>query len=267
MTNDSAEPATAAPVALAFIHGGLHTGGCWDATIASIGELLPDVDAFAVDLPGRRDVPGDLTSLTHEICADSVADQILERLGPEGGPVVVVGHSLAGVVIPGVVHRLGVHRMQHVVFVACCMPPPGKSVLQTLPFPLSRVARRILERAPVIEVPPTFARVFFGNRATPEQLDAMRANLCAESPTLVTGISTERLPRTVPTSWILTEHDRALPPRLQRRFIRELGGVDTVATIDSGHEVMFTHARELADLIVKCVVPQHTSGSGRRADR
>jgi hypothetical protein len=255
MTDDSAELTAATPAAFAFIHGGVHTGGCWDATIESIGELLPDVDAFAVDLPGRQEVPGDLASLTHGICADSVAAQILERLGPDGGRVVVVGHSLAGVVIPGVVHRLGVHRVQHVVFVACCVPSPGKSVLQTLPFPLSRIAGRIIGRAPVIEAPPAFARFFFGNRATPAQRDAMRANLCAESSALVTGISTARLPRMVSTSWILTEHDRALPPRLQRKFIRELGGVDTLVTIDSSHEVMFTHPRELASQIAKCVVP------------
>jgi pimeloyl-ACP methyl ester carboxylesterase len=244
--------------ALAFIHGGVHTGGCWDATIASIGEMLPEVDAFAVDLPGRRDVPGDLTSLTHAICADSVADQILERLGPHGGPVVIIGHSLAGIVIPGVVNRLGVHRVQHVVFVACCIPSPGESVLHTLPLPLSSIVRRILLRSPVIEAPPAVVRFFFGNRATPAQRDAMRANLCAESSALVTGTSTERLPRTVPTSWILTEHDRALPPRLQRRFIRELGGVDAQATIDSGHEPMFTQPRELARQIVQCVYSAST---------
>ncbi len=248
MTNDSATP-----TAVAFIHGGVHTGRCWDDTIATVRELLPSTDAFAVDLPGRRDIPGDLATLTHQGCVDSLAEQISERVGPGNGPVVIVGHSLAGVVIPGLVHRLGVHRVQRVVFVACCVPLPGRSVLDTLPFPLSRVARRILKRAPVIEVPSTFARVFFGNRATPEQREAIRANLCAEGRTLVTDISTERLPPTVPTSWILTEHDRALPPRLQRKFIRELGGVDTVVTIDSGHEPMFTAPRELAHHVVRCV--------------
>ncbi len=253
MTNDLAALSAATPAAVAFIHGGVHTGQCWDGTIEVVRELLPETDAFAVDLPGRRGVPGDLASLTHEICVDSVADQILERLGSDGDPVVVVGHSLAGVVIPSLVHRLGVDRVQHVVFVACCVPPPGKSVLQTLPFPLSRIARRIVDRSPVISAPPAFARFFFGNRATPAQRGAMRATLCAESAALVTGISTGRLPRTVPTSWILTEHDRALPPRLQRRFIREMGGVDTLVTIDSGHEAMFTQPRKLANQIVECV--------------
>jgi pimeloyl-ACP methyl ester carboxylesterase len=243
--------------ALAFIHGGVHTGSCWDATIASIRQRLPETNAFAVDLPGRRGVPPDLATLTREICVESVADQILERVGPEAGPVVIVGHSLAGVVIPSLVHRLGVHRVQHVVFVACCVPPPGRSVVQTLPFPLDRFARRIVERAPVVEAPPALARYMFGNRATRAQRAAMRANLCAESAALVTGISTVRLPPTVPTSWILTAHDRALPPRLQRKFIRQLG-VDTVATIDSGHEPMFTAPSELASQIVQLVFAAST---------
>ncbi|WP_036437100.1 alpha/beta fold hydrolase [Mycobacterium sp. URHB0044] len=248
MTNGSATPA-----AVAFIHGGVHTGRCWDDTITTIRELLPSTEAFAVDLPGRRDIPGDLATLTRQGCVDSLAEQISERVGPGGGPVVIVGHSLAGVVIPGLVHRLGVHRVQRVVFVACCMPPPGRSVLQTLPFPLDRFARRIVERAPIIEAPRALVRYMFGNRATPAQRVAMRANLCAESSALVTGTSMVRLPPSVPTSWILTEHDRALPPRLQRKFIRELGGVDTVVTIDSGHEPMFTAPRELAHHVVRCV--------------
>jgi pimeloyl-ACP methyl ester carboxylesterase len=244
--------------ALAFIHGGVHTGRCWEATIASIRERLPETDAFAVDLPGRRGIPGDLASLTREICVESVADQILELVGPEGGPVVIVGHSLAGVVIPGLVHRLGVHRVKHVVFVACCMPSPGRSVLQTLPFPLDRFARRIVERSPVIKAPPALVRYMFGNRATPAQRAAMRANLCEESAALVTSSSTQRLPGSVRKSWILPKHDRALPPRIQRKFIRDMGGVDTVATIDSGHEPMFTHPHELANQIVQLVFAAST---------
>ena len=252
--------------ALAFIHGGVHTGRCWDETIAGIQALAPEIDAFAVDLPGRRGVSGDLASLTHEACIQSVADQILEHLGPDA-PIVVVGHSLAGVVIPGLVQRLGVRRVQHVVFVACCMPPSGQSVLDILPFPLSHLARHIVDRAPVVEAPPWLVRYFFGNRATPAQRHTIRANVCADSSVLVKGVSTEQLPASLHKSWILPTHDRALPPRLQRRFIEGIGGVDNLATIDAGHEVMITHPRELAREIVKCVAPSSVAGVGRRADR
>jgi pimeloyl-ACP methyl ester carboxylesterase len=251
--------------ALAFVHGGVHTGDCWDETIAGIRALAPEIDAFAVDLPGRCDVPADLASLTHEACVQSVADQILKHIGSEGGPVVVVGHSLAGVVIPGLVHRLGVRRVQHVVFVACCMPPQGMSVLDILPFPLNRIARRIVDRAPVIEAPSWLVRYFFSNRATHEQRHAIQANVCADSSALVKNVTTEPLPASLRKSWILTTRDRALPPHLQRRFIRDMGGVDTVTTIDSGHEVMFTHPDELANQILKCLAT--TADIGCRADR
>jgi len=197
---------------------GVHTSRCSDETITVTSKLLPNVDAFAVDMPGRQGIPGDLWSLTHEICAHTLADQILERVGPDhDSPVVIVGHSLAGVVIPGLVQRLGVDRVRHVVFVACCVPSPGESVIQTLPFPLNRIARRIVERKPVISAPHGVVRYFFGNRSTRAQRAEIRDNLCAESSAILTGISTERLPEAVPTSWVLPTRDRALPPRFQSK--------------------------------------------------
>ena len=83
MTTGLGGVAGAKPAALVFVHGGAHTGRCWDETIAVTPELLPDVDAFAVDLPGRRGIPGELAYLTHDICAHAVADQIRARVGPE----------------------------------------------------------------------------------------------------------------------------------------------------------------------------------------
>jgi pimeloyl-ACP methyl ester carboxylesterase len=254
MTTGSGGTGGTTPAALVFIHGGVHTGRCWNETIAVTSELLPDVDAFAVDMLGRRGIPGDLASLTHEICAQTLADQILERVGPDrDSPVVIVGHSLAGVVIPGVVQRLGGDRVRHVVFVACCVPSPGQSVVQTLPFPLNRIARRIVERKPVISAPRGVVRYFFGNLSTRAQRAEIRDNLCAESSAILTGISTERLPEAVPKSWVLPTRDRALPPHFQRRFIDSVGGVDNLATIDAGHEVMITHPRDLAVQIVELV--------------
>jgi hypothetical protein len=94
-------------------------------------------------------------------------------------------------------------------------------------------------------------RYFFGNRATRSQRAAIRDNLCAESSAILTDISTERLPESVRKSWVLPTCDRALPPRFQRRFIDSVGGVDNLATIAAGHEVMLTHPRDLAVQIVE----------------
>lgn len=232
--------------ALVFVHGGAHTGACWDETIAAIRQRLPDIAVFAPHLPGHGGVPGDLASLTIGACVDSVTDQIHNQLG-SSRPIVLIGHSLAGIVLAGIAERLGAERIRHVVYVACCVPPSGQSVIDVLPFPLNRIVTHIVERSPVISVVPRWiVRYFFSNRATGSQRAVIRANICAESGTLLTCAPNLQMPPLITTTWILTRRDRALPPSTQRRFIRALGGVDNLVTIDAGHEVMITHPQRLA---------------------
>lgn len=242
-------PARDAPV-LVFLHGGVHTGACWDDTTRAITDLRPGIETLAVDLPGRRGIAGDLATLTIEECVSSVCDQILDNVQiHRNRPLIMIGHSLAGVVLPGVVNRLG-PGVRQVIFVATCLPPVGQCVVDTLHFGFQPIVRRIANRSPVIaEVPYPLMRWAFGNRATGRQRARMRAHFCSESSRLITEIQTVAFPKSVRTSWILTSRDRALKPAVQRKFIDSLGGVDDVVVMNAGHEVMFTHPQELAATI------------------
>ena len=51
--------------ALVLVHGGRHAGDCWDLTVDEIHRLAPELTVLAVDLPGRRDKPGDLLDGHH----------------------------------------------------------------------------------------------------------------------------------------------------------------------------------------------------------
>jgi pimeloyl-ACP methyl ester carboxylesterase len=240
--------------ALVFVHGGCHSGSSWDETLSALRAQQPEVNAFAVNLPGRCGVEGDLASLTLDECATSVSDQIEKRIGA-GSLVVLVGHSMAGVVIPGVVNRLGESRVSRIIFVACCIPPMGKSILDTLPR-LVRVLARPALRKPVIEaVPFLVARFIFGNKASRNQRARIRQSCCAESTALITSkILDDYAPlRRIPIGWVLPTCDRALPPRLQKTFIESSGGFDSLATINAGHEVLITHPDELAEHILKMI--------------
>ena len=237
---------------IAFIHGGLHDGRCWAETVDALRVLLPDVVAISVDLPGRSDSPGDLASLTIDDCVHSVTNQIVERT--DGESVVLVGHSLAGVVLAGVVQRLGIPRVAQVIFVACCVPPTGASVLDTLPSVMKPVVGRFARNSPVLyRFPPGWTRHFFGNSATRAQRARITAGLVPESSALITEVVAASWPRSTRKSWVLTRRDRALPASKQRGFITNVGGVDKLVSIDAGHEVMFTHPRELANVIVGLV--------------
>lgn len=93
--------------ALVLVHGGAHAGDCWDLTVDEIHRIAPEMTVLAVDLPGRRGKPGDLRTLTIADSVNSVVADI-EELGL--GEVVVVGHSMAGLTVPGVVTKLGAAR-------------------------------------------------------------------------------------------------------------------------------------------------------------
>jgi alpha-beta hydrolase superfamily lysophospholipase len=240
---------------VAFLHGGLHTGRCWADTQAVVAALRPDIDTMVVDLPGRRSVPGDLATLTIDDCVSALADQIIEHAAAFGDqPLVLVGHSLAGVFLSGVVNQLGTNCVSQVIFVACCVPATGECVLDTLPFGMKGVVGRLVGTSPMLhKFPPGMVRYFFGNCATAEHRAKIQAEIVPESSALVTEVVLAEFPDSVKKSWVLTLRDRALPRKKQRAFIRNVGGVDDVVPMDTGHEVMMTHPDELARVLVQLV--------------
>ena len=120
-----------------LVHGAGHSGSIWDAT-----QRADEHPSLAVDIPGRRTRPADITTVTIEQAADSITRDILALVE---GDVVLVGHSVAGVVLPAVTARLGM-RVRHLVFVAGITAPEGQLPLEVfLPGHATVVAARLVE--------------------------------------------------------------------------------------------------------------------------
>ena len=234
---------------IVLVHGGQHSSECWQPTVDALRTRDPSVQVLAVDLPGHGDEPGDLATLTIAQCVESVTAQILAAR-PER--VMLVGHSMAGITMPGVAARLGPALVQRMVFIACCIPPDGKSVLDTLHAPMNLIASRAARRTAVSAPFPGFiARWVFANGMTREQKQRVVASLCAESTRVTTEpVDRSTLPR-VPMSWVLTQRDRALRPQVQREFIDNLGGVDEVIEVDTCHNAMISEPVKLAEILLK----------------
>src|SRR5205085_5886687 len=77
--------------------------------------------------PAGAERPNSL--LTLRDCADTLTEA-LRRIHAER--IVLVGHSLAGVVLPLAASRLP-DRIHHLVFLSATVPCPGTSVADTLP--------------------------------------------------------------------------------------------------------------------------------------
>ncbi len=97
--------------AFALVHGGWHGGWCWQLVQAELAAR------------GHTSVAPDLPITDPAAGAVAYADAVLAALPAE--PVVLVAHSLAGLVAPLVAAAAPVRR---VVYLAAMLPEPGRSV-------------------------------------------------------------------------------------------------------------------------------------------
>jgi pimeloyl-ACP methyl ester carboxylesterase len=232
-----------------LVHGGQHTGACWQPTIDAIALKDPSIRTLAVDLPGRRNEPGDLATLTIDQCVQSVVRQI-DRSGAER--VVLVGHSMAGITLPGVATALGSERVARMIYIACCVPPQGKSVRSTLKPPVSWITTALSRFVKVSKpLPAAAAKWMFANGMTDEQKKAVVAGLVADSAVITSEPVDRSAMPDLPTTWVITKRDNSLKPPLQREFIANLGNVDEVIEIDTCHNIMMSEPAVLAALLLE----------------
>lgn len=237
---------------LVLVHGGAHAADCWDLTVAELTRQAPELRVLAVDLPGRGGKPADLASVT---IGDWVNSAVADIDDAGLGDVVVVGHSMAGITVPGMVAKLGSARVREMVLLAAFVPPQGTSVVDTLRgslAPLAKSARWIERKS--FPMPTALARYAFCNGMTREQRRLTLSRLCMESPNVIfEPADRSDLPIEVPRTWIMTLDDRALSVGQQLTAIESLGGVDTMICVAGCHDVMFSDpARVAAILAERC---------------
>jgi pimeloyl-ACP methyl ester carboxylesterase len=234
---------------LVLIHGGAHAADSWDLVVAELTIRAPELRVLAVDLPGRGNNPADLSEITIADWVDSVVADV-EKVGFED--VVVVGHSMAGLTVPGVMTKLGHPRVREAIFVAACIPPQGLTVVGSLNGPLALLARVGVTIRRSFPMPTAAARFAFWNGMSRDQRRFAAARLYPE-PLSVIAESVDRsgMPEEVARTWILTLRDRSMSPRRQRTYIDALGGVDTVICVDACHDVMYSHPKRLAAILAE----------------
>jgi pimeloyl-ACP methyl ester carboxylesterase len=234
--------------ALVLVHGGAHAADCWDLTVDAINRVEPRLTVLAVDLPGRRSKPGDLRTVTIADYVKSVAADI-DAAGLEN--VVLVGHSMAGLTVPGVLTALGAERVREMVLAGACVPPEGSEMVEVLSRPLALASRRNARKGRPYTFPRLVARFIFLNGVPRRRRLFMRGRLYPESPqVMVEKVSRRGMPDSVPRTWILTRRDRTHSPKEQRASIEALGGVQNVITMDTCHALMVSEPERLAEILV-----------------
>jgi pimeloyl-ACP methyl ester carboxylesterase len=234
---------------LVLVHGGGLAADSWELTVDEIHRVAPELTVLALDMPGRRNKPGDLREMTIADFVDSLVGDI-ECAGLED--VVLVGHSIGGMTLPGMATKLGAAQVREMIFAAAFLPPEGASLVDTLPWVLARIARRFATRGVPSETPRWLARFAYLNAIPLRRRRFMTGKLYAESLRILTeNVSWRGMPDDIPRTWILTLRDRAIAPKLQRRSIEALGGVQTLIAVDTCHCLMVGEPERLAEILVE----------------
>ncbi|MFV8126978.1 alpha/beta fold hydrolase [Streptomyces syringium] len=217
-----------------LVHGAWHGAWCWDSVRAAL-----DAEGWrshAVDLPSANP-PADRYDGARPAGMLDDADSIRDSVRRIDGPVVVVAHSYGGV--PATEAIADAANVVGVVYLAGFQLDAAESMFTFLGAPVPDDGTG---HAPPYE---DARRILFDD--VPEA-DADRA-VARLRPQSVRSF-TERVNtagwRTVPSSYVVCDHDQALVPSRQRELATR---ADSVHRLPSGHSPFLSMPRRLATLL------------------
>jgi pimeloyl-ACP methyl ester carboxylesterase len=228
-----------------FVAGAWHGSWCWSA----IAPLL--------QAAGHRVLTPDLIGMSGgeappiEAPLATWADQIADMLHEETAPVILVGHSRAGLVISEVAERVP-DKVERLVYLCAFMLKDGQTLNEVAQQAdnLAEFAEAVAFRDDgTVVLTGGWPRLFY-NRTPETFVQVARQNMVAEpAAAFVTPVrlSKERF-GTVPRTYIECSEDRAIPLTTQRAMQEAMPGAH-VERLESDHSPFFSMPAEL----VRCL--------------
>ena len=220
---------------VALVHGSYHGAWCWDLPRPELERL------------GHRVITMDLPISDPALGATDYARTVEGALEPGSEPV-LVGHSMAGLVVPIVAANRPIRRL---IFLGAFLPSPGRSVDdQRVTEPIDgRVPPTIAEWIDIGEGvwmvgPKTATEIFFPD-ATPAVARWATQRLRPQSYRVMTEMTPLAAWPDVESRSIVCRDDRAINPAWVRAAARDRLGVEAVE-ISGGHSPFLTRPVELA---------------------
>jgi len=227
-----------------LVHGAWHGGWCW----GHVAPLLRAQGHVVVtpDLPGHGDDPAPANAQT----LDSYVQRICGTVGALGGEVILVGHSLGGLVISAVAEALP-ERLRRLVYVTAFLPRDGDSLVRICSVdpdnPLNTASVRTPDGQCVTVDPERLHEIFYAD-CPAEDLAFARTRLGPEPLGVMfqaVHVTAERFGR-VPRAYIHCSRDVALPLFVQEQMVAA-SPCGTVLTLPTGHSPFFAAPEALAE--------------------
>ena len=228
-----------------LVHGAFAGAWCWEPLAGELERAGHRVEA--IDMPGSGE---DHTPLA-EVTLDAYAERICQALRSQPQRAILVGHSMGGVAITQAAVRCR-EQVALLVYVTAFMPRDGQSLLDLAWLPEGAddlVQANIVVEGdpPVATMPASAMREAVMANCTEEQLTWVNARVRPQPvaafamPVSIPSGSLDGLQR----AYVYCSADRAIPPALQRRMMRENPCVGVVE-LETDHSPHLSATSQLA---------------------
>ncbi|MDL9978476.1 alpha/beta fold hydrolase [Microbacterium sp. ASV49] len=223
--------------AVLLVHGAWHGSWCWDAVrplLESSGRAIHTVDLPTVHAEDKT---------SRGVADDAVV--VREAIEAIDGPVVVVAHSYGG--IPASVAAADQPSVRHIVYVTAFALDEGESLLGAVGGVAPSWWRIDGDLVSTGTEEDPAAHVFF-NDVSADVAEAAVARLKPQSLRAFTDTLTAAAWHTVPSTYLITERDNAIPVFAQEQLAARAGS--TVHRIDTGHSPFYAAPEAATELIL-----------------
>jgi pimeloyl-ACP methyl ester carboxylesterase len=226
-----------------LVHGAWLGAWCWDAVAAALRAKRHDV--VAVELPGhgRDETPIAAISLA------AYVDRVTNAVATGNGQTVLVGHSMAGIVLSSVAEAIP-ERLASLIYVAAYLLPSGQSIVQASAAATDSLVGPNMVPAPdwsTISIKPEALKEVFAADAPQAEIARLKT-LTRPEPAgpfnTPVAVSPERFGR-MRRAYIKTARDRAVTPKLQEIMLAG-SPCASVVTMETSHSPFFAQPEALA---------------------
>jgi pimeloyl-ACP methyl ester carboxylesterase len=231
-----------------LVHGAWQAPYVWDAVRADLVKKGNTV--IVVELPGH----GTDKTPPHTLSLDVYRDNVIGAIAKVEGQVILVGHSMGGMVITHVAEKIP-SKISKLVYIGAFLPASGQA-LTDLAYsdPGSKLGPSLVPSADQLTLDvkrDSLTNLFIsdGSSATKEQvLTNYRAEPAIPFTNKVT--LTDSNFGTVEKVYIKTLQDIVISPALQDRMIAA-GGIKTIYEVNTSHSPFLAQPHAVSDLLVK----------------
>ncbi len=234
-----------------LLHGAWHANWCWNRVTPLLEKQGHTV--ISPNLPGHGDDKIPFTDIT----LNSYVDSIIRIIESKKVPVVLVGHSMSGVVISQVAEKVP-EKISHLVYVSAFIPDfEGSLIQEASQNKQSSMGKEMVisekENEIALKLSPLIKSYFYN---TCEEQDALWALSNLQKQPLrpfmdTVKLSSDRFGK-IPKLYIECLRDQAIPIEEQRRMHGKL--FCKVVSLDTDHSPFLSEPFKLAEMVSDGVV-------------